>query len=121
MVVVAIISLATVLGTATLLVRSRSSVGDENGDADRHVVRRGSFDITVPASGELAALKQIEIRNRLEYRSAIIEIVDEGSMVKEGDVLYRLAEDELDDKIQDARDQLNSAKNAESPTENCIR
>ena len=58
-VVVAIIGLAAVLGTATLLVRSTSSVGDGTGAADRHVVRRGSFDITVPTSGELTALHQI--------------------------------------------------------------
>ena len=110
-VVVAIIALATVLGTATLLVRSTSSVGDGNGAADRHVVRRGAFDITVPASGELAALKQIEIRNRLETRAVITEITEEGKLVKAGDVLIRFNDEELRSKTKDAEEAVIGAQN----------
>ncbi len=111
MVVVAIIGLATVLGTATLLVRSTSSVGDGNGAADRHVVRRGSFDITVPASGELAALKQIEIRNQLETRAVITEITEEGKTVKAGDILLRFNDEELRSKTKDAEEAVIGAQN----------
>ncbi len=110
-VVVAIIGLATVLGTATLLVRSTSSVGDGNGAADRHVVRRGAFDITVPASGELAALKQIEIRNRLETRAVITEITEEGKLVKAGDLLIRFNDEELRSKTKDAEEAVIGAQN----------
>ena len=110
-VVVAIISLATVLGTATLLVRSTSSVGDGNGAADRHVVRRGAFDITVPASGELAALKQIEIHNRLETRAVITEITEEGKLVKAGDILLRFNDEELRSKTKDAEEAVIGAQN----------
>ena len=110
-VVVAIIGLATVLGTATLLVRSTSSVGDGNGAADRHVVRRGSFDITVPASGELAALKQIEIRNQLETRAVITEITEEGKTVKAGDILLRFNDEELRSKTKDAEEAVIGAQN----------
>ncbi len=110
-VVVAIISLATVLGTATLLVRSTSSVGDGNGAADRHVVRRGAFDITVPASGELAALKQIEIHNRLETRAVITEITEEGKLVKAGDILLRFNDEELRSKTKDAEEAVIGAEN----------
>ena len=110
-VVVAIIGLAAVLGTATMLVRSTSSVGDRNGAADRHVVQRGSFDITVPASGELAALKQIEIRNRLETRAVITEITEEGKLVKAGDVLVRFNDEELRTKTKDAEEAVIGAQN----------
>ncbi len=111
-VVVAIISLAAVLGATTLFVRSTSSVGDENGAADRHVVRRGSFDITVPASGELAALKQIEIRNRLETRAVITEITEEGKTVKAGDILLRFNDEELRSKTKDAEEAVIGAQNS---------
>ncbi len=110
-VVVAIISLATVLGTATLLVRSTSSNGNGNGGADRHEVRRGAFDITVPASGELAALKQIEIRNRLESRAVITEITEEGKLVKAGDLLIRFNDEELRTKTKDAEEAVIGAQN----------
>ncbi len=108
-VVVTIIGLATVLGTATLLVRS-TSVGDGNGAADRHVVRRGSFDITIPTSGELAALHQIEIRNKLKSRGVLTEIVAEGTTVKEGDVLMRFADEDMRSRIKDAKDAVNTAE-----------
>ncbi len=110
-VVVTIIALAAVLGTTTLLVRSTSSVGNGNGAADRHVVRRGSFDITVPASGELAALKQIEIRNRLETRAVITEITEEGKLVKAGDLLIRFNDEELRTKTKDAEEAVIGAQN----------
>jgi len=77
---------------------------------DEYVVDRGSFEISVPASGELAALNQIEIRNRLEYRAVVTEVVKEGTYVKKGDVLLKLAEDELETKIQDAEDAANTAE-----------
>ena len=77
---------------------------------DEYVVDRGSFEISVPASGELAALNQIEIRNRLEYRAVVTEVVPEGTYVNKGDVLLKLAEDELDIKIQDAEDAANTAE-----------
>ena len=108
-VVVTIIGLATVLGTATLLVRS-TSVGDGSGAADRHVVRRGSFDITIPTSGELAALHQIEIRNKLKSRGVLTEIVAEGTTVKEGDVLMRFADEDMRSRIKDAKDAVNTAE-----------
>ncbi len=109
-VVVTIIGLATVLGTATLLVRSNPSVGNGNGAADRHVVRRGSFDITIPTSGELAALHQIEIRNKMKSRGVLTEIVSEGTTVKEGDVLLRFADEEMRNRIKDAEDAVNTAE-----------
>jgi HlyD family secretion protein len=79
---------------------------------DTFLARRGSFDITIPASGELAALRQIEIRNKLETRAVITFIVDEGASVKAGDVLVRLADEEIKNKIKDAEDAVNTAGSA---------
>ena len=86
--------------------------GDPRGGSigrDQHVVERGSFEISVPASGELAARNQIEIRNRLEYRAVVTEVAEEGTYVKKGDVLIRLASDEIEDKIKDAEDAVNTS------------
>ena len=108
---VLVVSFLLIVGLVSLAAMftggGRSGAGLVN--RDEYVVDRGSFEITVPASGELAALNQIEIRNRLEYRAVITEIVDEGAYVKKGDVLLRLAEDELETKIQDAEDAANTA------------
>ncbi len=78
-------------------------------ELDQYLVERGSFEISVPTSGELSALNQIEIRNRLEYRAVITELVDEGTYITKGDVLLRLAEDEVEEKIRDAEDTVNTS------------
>ena len=106
---VSIIALAATLGTATLLIRGGSSDGGGTGAADQHVVRSGSFKITVPTSGELAALRQIEIRNKLKSRGVLTEIVSEGTTVKAGDVLMRFADEDIRNRIKDAEDAVNTA------------
>ena len=75
-------------------------------------VARGGFDITIPASGDLAALNQIEIRNRLETRAIITEIVDEGDMVAPGDLLVQFNDEEILDQIEEAIDAVDTADNA---------
>jgi multidrug resistance efflux pump len=77
--------------------------------ADLYVVERTNFDMAIPASGELSAMRQIEVRNRLESRAVITEVVAEGVSVRQGDVVLRLAEEEMKDKIKDQRDKVNVA------------
>ncbi len=107
--VVSIIAVAATLGTATLLIRGGSSDGGATGATDQHVVRTGSFKITVPTSGELAALRQIEIRNKLQSRGVLTYIVGEGTTVKEGDVLMTFADEDIRNRIKDAKDAVNTA------------
>lgn len=71
----------------------------------------GSFSITVPTSGELSAKEQVTIHNKLESGAVIIELVDEGSQVAEGDVLLRLNDEAIKNKIQEAELSVTSAKN----------
>jgi HlyD family secretion protein len=77
--------------------------------ADLYTVEKADFDMAIPVSGELAALRQIEVRNRLESRAVITEVIAEGKSVRKGDVVLRLAEEEIRDKIKDAKDKLNIA------------
>jgi HlyD family secretion protein len=74
-------------------------------------VRRGGFDVTVPASGELAASRQIEIKNQLEGRAVITEIVAEGAFVHAGDVLVRFNDEEIRNELKDADESVISARN----------
>ena len=79
---------------------------------DLHTVEKGSFDMVLPVSGELAAQQQVELRNKLETRAVITEIAPEGTRVSKGDVLVRLAQEELLDKIKDSKDKVNTANSA---------
>lgn len=79
-----------------------------------------SFTITTLANGELEAKNRLEIRNRVESRTAIVEIIPEGTMVTRGDVLIRLADESLKNRIAEeelavieARTNLENAQAAE--------
>jgi HlyD family secretion protein len=79
---------------------------------DLHAVEKGSFDMVLPVSGELAAQQQVELRNKLETRAVITEIAPEGTRVSKGEVLVRLAQEELLDKIKDSKDKVNTANSS---------
>lgn len=114
-----ILGVAAVAITGVLLVGRR---GDDSGSSawssaaastpggDRAAARQGSFDVVLPVSGELAALRKIEVRNKLEGRAIITEIVPEGKRVAAGDLLIKLAEEELITKLKDAEDKLKTAQ-----------
>ncbi len=120
-----VVTLGVIFGVAALAITLVLLFGDRNSDpqqsgwsapgarlagGDRATARQSSFDVVLPVSGELAALRKIEIRNKLEGRAIITEIVPEGKRVASGDVLIKLAEEELVTKLKDAEDKLKTAQ-----------
>jgi len=70
---------------------------------DWYTARPISFDLTITANGELEARDKVEIKSRVHGRPAIIEIVDEGSFVAEGDLLFRLESDQTAKELEQAQ------------------
>lgn len=110
-------------GCALALAVMQAGCGGESGgggssdlasvaDRDMHAVEKGSFDMMLPVSGELAAMQQVEIRNKLETRAVITQIVAEGTRIAKGDVVIRLAQEEIQDKIKDATDKVNTTNSS---------
>lgn len=94
---------------------SESQPGLELGTAARR-----SFNITTLANGELEATNQLELRNKVESRTSIVEIIAEGTMAKAGDVLVKLNEEDIRNRIAegelaviDARTNYESAQTSE--------
>lgn len=112
LIVIGIIVVVMVLAAAGIFLRNGSSASERGSQADYFRVRRGGFDITLPVSGELAALKQIDIRNNLDGRAIITEIVAEGTFVHAGDVVLRLNDEEVRNKLREAQDKVNVAESA---------
>ncbi len=110
--VVGILVLAVVGTTLALTLGGDSTPASAVEASDMHTVDRGDFDIMIPVSGELVAGSQVEIRNLLEGRAVITEVVGEGSFVRKGDIILRLADDELVDKIKDGEDKVQTAESA---------
>lgn len=69
------------------------------------------FEITIKATGDLRAKNQLEIRSELESRSTITEIIEEGSTVKEGDLLVRLNADEFQAEVDEESLRVETARN----------
>ncbi len=66
---------------------------------DIYAVTRRSFPIIEQAKGELEAKKTTDIKSKVEGRSTIIWLIDEGTNVEEGDLLVRLASDKIKERI----------------------
>jgi len=105
---------AALLAVAALLTGFFWRSGDRDGlsSIDEFRAMRGGFEVSVPTSGELAALNQVEIRNPLENRAVITWIIGEGETVKQGDVLVRFAEEEIRTEIQDDELDVLNSKNS---------
>lgn len=110
-ILVGMISIA-LLAVGAVMLRDPGDSSARSAGADLFSVTRGSFEITVPASGELTALKQTEIASRLDGRATILTVVDEGTWIEEGDVLIRFDAKELEENIKDATDAVTTARTA---------
>jgi HlyD family secretion protein len=118
-----VVSLAVVATVVVGVVAMRS--GDTKaekpgGGVELSTAQTRSFTITTLANGELVAKNQMEIRNKVESRTTIVEIIAEGTMAKAGDLLIKLNDEELKNRIAEeelavieARTNYESAQTAE--------
>jgi multidrug efflux pump subunit AcrA (membrane-fusion protein) len=115
------ISIVVLVGVVAVFLVAVSWVGFSRGgntDAGRvfagelYAVTEGSFGVTVPASGELAAKEQINIHNLLESDAVIIGLVDEGSLVSKSDVLVTFNDETIKNSIRQSELSVTEAKNA---------
>lgn len=105
------VATVAVAGAAWML-SGVDGTADAIGASDLFLVERGGFEVTVPASGNLIAQEQVEIRNTLDGSAVIAEIVPEGSAVNEGDVLLRIDDKDVRERITDAEEDLVKAESA---------
>lgn len=79
------------------------------------------FQISVTASGDLAAKNSIEIKNPVETRTTIVELVPEGTIVSAGDLLVQLNTDEIDSRLRDEDLQVIGAQNNLAAAESSLK
>lgn len=107
------IAAGVVIGVAGLLMLA---VGGSSEPVDNRVLTYNvapvSFDVRIKLAGELKAQKNVEIRNQVEGVTTILWLVPEGTVVKTGDVLVKLASDAIRDRVEDARIRVENAKAA---------
>lgn len=106
------ITIISCVGAAIIVgaIFMRSGGGSSLGRPDVHRVARETFEVTATASGELRAKNQTPIRSELEQEGAIVAIVEEGSLVKKGDILVKLNGDEIRTQLDDEMLQRETAR-----------
>ena len=84
-----------------------------------HTVKRGDFLVSIVEGGTLAATSEYVVRNETDYTAQIVDIVPEGTVVAEGDLLVELDSSNIREKIiaqelsvETARQNLEDAKDA---------
>lgn len=87
--------------------------GQGGSGVDWFTVHPDSFDLTVIETGDLDAADAVEIKSRLEGKPQIIWLIDEGTEVKEGEVLVRIDDEAVVQKIEEARLNVQEARAAE--------
>lgn len=111
---VAVVGSVSAVGWVTL----RGGNGEGELSRDVHSVASISFNVTATGNGELRARLQTSLRSQLEQSTQIVEIVPEGTTVKEGDVIVELNGDAIQKRLDDellvfesARSDVISAEN----------
>ncbi|GMU37054.1 MAG: efflux RND transporter periplasmic adaptor subunit [Phycisphaerae bacterium] len=82
-----------------------------------HTATRRSFTVSLQEKGELKAASSREVKCEVEGRSTVIFLLGEGTSVKEGDELVRLASNEIEDNVRQQQLQLTSAEAARDAAE----
>ncbi len=80
--------------------------------AETWPVARRTFAVTLNEKGELEAKNSVDVKCEVEGRSTIIWLIPEGTEVKEGDLLVKLASNEIDERIRAEQIKVQNSKAA---------
>ncbi|CAN0506177.1 unnamed protein product, partial [Laminaria digitata] len=84
-----------------------------------YTAERAPLSITLTESGTVKSRDQFVVKNEVEGRTSIIYVIEEGTVVKEGDLLIELDSSQLEDRLVDQQIQVeNSEADFVSSTEN---
>ena len=86
-------------------------------EADTFTVDRRDFTVVLHEKGELKAAKSINVKCEVEGRSTIIWLIPEGTEVAEGDLLVKLASEQIDDRVRSEEIKETNAKAAAEAAE----
>ena len=95
-------TLVSILGGAIIIYVSKPPNGSSSTTSDAlatTTVQRGPLTINIVESGTIRPREQVVLKNELEDPAAILFIVDEGSLVKKGDLLIELDISDLDNEL----------------------
>jgi HlyD family secretion protein len=108
---VAIIALL-LIGLAVVAFNNSGTKETISGDMPSFVAKRGPLRISVTESGTIQAREQIILKSEVEGRTTILFLVDEGTEVKQGELLVELDSSQLLDERVDQQIRVQNAEAA---------
>jgi HlyD family secretion protein len=99
-------------GAVWLLAPSPGSGAGADREMPTFTTRRGPLTISVPVSGTIRSEQARVLESQVEGNVAIVQLVDEGTRVKQGDLLVQLDTSELEDEKRQAELELQNAQAA---------
>ena len=75
-----------------------------------YTVKRAPLSITLTESGTVKSRDQYVVKNQVEGRTSIIYVIDEGTVVQEGDLLVELDASALEDRLVDQQIQVENSE-----------
>src|SRR5688572_3336436 len=97
-----------VVGVAWLVLALSGRGGDGFAAGEFFTVKPMDLDVTITKDGELQAVKNVDIINKVDGQSVILDIAAEGTYVHKGDVVVRLDPSVIEEQLED--DKLNLQK-----------
>jgi HlyD family secretion protein len=108
---VIVLLVAIAAGSYFLIGRDRLR-GGVRPDVQTAEVQRRTFTVKLNEKGELEATNSVDVKCEVEGRSTIIWLIPEGTEVKKGDLLVKIASNEIDDKVRAEQIKVQNAKAA---------
>jgi len=104
------VAVALIALTVFVALRRGASRAEGLAGPSSHQVARRSFAVTLTEKGELQATRSVDVKCEVEGRSTIIWLIPEGTEVKKGDLLVKIASNEIDDRIRAEQISVQNAK-----------
>jgi HlyD family secretion protein len=109
-----LVAVAAAIGTFVFFGWTSKETGGSTKGLGTFTVRRGDLPITVTESGDIMALNSMDIQSKVEGRTTIISIVDEGTIVTPEDVnnkvLVELDSSSIKEKLTQQKITFSSAE-----------
>lgn len=96
-----VVAIVGLLGAVGWVASSWKRGATQIANIDKFTVAPQTFTVALKEKGELKAANSTDIKCEVEGKSTIITLIDEGTSVKEGDLLVELASDEIEKRIRE--------------------
>jgi len=104
--IILVVMVVVVGGGLTALAMSNSKGSGSLGGGAIYTVERGVLSINITETGTIKSRDQFVVKSQVEGRTSIIYVIDEGVVVKEGDLLIELDSSGLEDRLIDQQIQV---------------